>query len=229
VLLKAVVIGSISILGVINATSGFLQQSEQTECITDKMFELTAPINQFFHVNPSVRHLTLICSSACIDILVLHFAYRFIFKARSWRAVLSAVAFYLTRGLLQVNSTQQLFLMRVPPGYIWEYPGFPSLTVSYYPSTDFFFSGHVGFAFLCYLDFRVSRLNFWANFALAATCFEASVMLALQAHYFVDIVGGLVFAHYIWTVAGWLAPHIDAYIGPQRLPRSELYLMTHKY
>mmetsp|Transcript_6666 Transcript_6666/g.11790 ORF Transcript_6666/g.11790 Transcript_6666/m.11790 type:complete len:246 (+) Transcript_6666:2380-3117(+) len=223
-LLKVVIIAAIALLCVINGATGFIQQNDRTECITDAIFDLTAPLNNFFQEQVALRHAVLILSSACIDILVLHFAYRFLVHSKSWRSVLSALSFYITRGLLQM-----LFLMRIPPGYIWEYPGFPSLSVSYQPTTDFFFSGHVGFAFLCCLEYRLSHKYNWAKFALAATVFEASVMLSLRAHYFIDIVGGIVFAHYIWTVAGWLAPHIDAYIGPYRSPRSDFYRTSHKY
>jgi len=34
--------------------------------------------------------------------------------------------------------------MEKPSGYIWHYPGFPSLVVPYAATNDFFFSGHVG-------------------------------------------------------------------------------------
>lgn len=102
VLMKVVVICTISLVCIVNGATGFMQQNERTECITDVVFDLSTPINDFFQVHVTIRHAVLILSSACIDILVLHFAYRFIMVAESWRAVLSALSFYIIRGLLQV-------------------------------------------------------------------------------------------------------------------------------
>ena len=48
---------------------------------------------------------------------------------------------------------QNIFLMRFPDGYAWDYPGFPSLTVPYPKTNDFFYSGHVGGALLAGLEY----------------------------------------------------------------------------
>ena len=64
----------------------------------------------------------------------------FIFKKHNtWRFFLAMAAFYGIRMVIQ-----NVFLMKKPAGYIWEYPGFPSLVVPYGPTNDFFYSGHMG-------------------------------------------------------------------------------------
>ena len=47
---------------------------------------------------------------------------------------------------------QNLFLMKKPDGYIWEYPGFPSLVVPYGATNDFFYSGHMGGSLIATLE-----------------------------------------------------------------------------
>ena len=46
-----------------------------------------------------------------------------------------------------------LFVMKMPDGYYWDYPGFPSLTVAYGNTNDFYFSGHVGGSVICACEF----------------------------------------------------------------------------
>jgi len=62
-----------------------------------------------------------------------------VIKGKTWRLPIVMVLFYFTRMVVQ-----KIFLMKFPEGYIWEYPGFPSLTVPYGRTNDFFYSGHIG-------------------------------------------------------------------------------------
>lgn len=48
--------------------------------------------------------------------------------------------------------------MEKPSGYIWEYPGFPSLVVPYGATNDFFFSGHVAGQVITILEFRNNKM-----------------------------------------------------------------------
>lgn len=43
--------------------------------------------------------------------------------------------------------------MQFPPGYLWDYPGFPSLVVPYGATNDFFYSGHAGGATLVMFEY----------------------------------------------------------------------------
>ena len=44
--------------------------------------------------------------------------------------------------------------MKKPDDYIWHYPSTFSIFVPYFQTNDFFFSGHVGFCTLAFLEFR---------------------------------------------------------------------------
>jgi hypothetical protein len=73
----------------------------------------------------------------------------FVIYGKTWRLPIALIMFYLLRMIVQ-----KLFLLRYPEGYLWDYPGFPSLVVPYGKTNDFFYSGHVGGACVMMLEFR---------------------------------------------------------------------------
>lgn len=91
--------------------------------------------------------------------------------------------------------------MRYPTGYIFDDPGFPSLLISYKKTNDFFFSGHVGAPIIIGLEFYHFLGNKWIIFlCLFSSLFEAFVMVVYRGHYCIDLVVGLVCAHYIFMM-----------------------------
>ena len=59
--------------------------------------------------------------------------------------------------------------MKFPEGYLWEYPGFISLTVPYGKTNDFFYSGHVGGALISTLEWKANGINEMFIFGLLTT------------------------------------------------------------
>lgn len=106
--------------------------------------------------------------------------------------------------------------MQFPEDYIWEYPGFPSLTVTYKPTSDFFFSGHVGAMTFCALENYSVENYAMMSLAIFAMFFESFVLLVTRAHYSIDLISGVVFAHYIWIASGWICPSIDRKFTPRK-------------
>lgn len=100
--------------------------------------------------------------------------------------------------------------MRFPEGYLWDYPGFPSLIVPYAMSSDFFFSGHVGFATIALLENYEYKHYFLVAFTAFTIVAESAVMIVTRGHYCIDIIAGVVFAHYIWMLVGYVSPAIDS-------------------
>lgn len=174
--------------------------------IGDGVLEATAPINAFLHANPSWAKALLIASSLVIDLLG-------VFLLGS--AILGpTVRPFL--GLLMVFALRQLCqgLCALPPpeGMIWEYPGFPSLLVTYGVSNDLFFSGHTAIAVfgateLARLNFRGARLA-----GMAIALFEATTVLVLRAHYTMDVFTGAVTALLVAGVAERVAPAVDRWL-----------------
>ncbi|MGH9493097.1 MAG: phosphatase PAP2-related protein [Terriglobales bacterium] len=180
----------------------------------DGLHALLAPLNESLHAHPQFADGLLIVSSAFIDLFGLFLLGAWIF-GKSVRPFLGLV---LLLGLRQIF--QALVALPPPPGMIWHYPGFPSLLVTYGVANDFFFSGHTAVAVLGAVELgRLGRP--WLRIAgVALAVFEVAVVLALRAHYTMDVFTGAVAALYMAQVAERISPAFDralARILPNRL------------
>ncbi|CAG9323474.1 unnamed protein product [Blepharisma stoltei] len=196
---------------VANAITGITLQSANVDCIWDGLFQATRPINQFFRENETPRSIMLIISSFLVDILVVNYATNFILWGKTWRTAICLFCFYAFRGLIQ-----NIFVMEFPYGQAWGYPGFPSLTVSYYVTNDFFFSGHVGVITILSLDShaRGKRGLMWIS--IATVFIEFWVMIFLRGHYTIDLISGILIAHYMWIISKKVSRALDRISGYKR-------------
>lgn len=169
----------------------------------DGLHVLLAPLNGFLRNSPQFADGLLIVSSAFIDLLAVFLLGAWIF-GKSVRPFLGLV---LVLGLRQVF--QALVALPPPAGMLWHYPGFPSLLVTYGVANDFFFSGHTAVAVLGAVEMgRLGRPWLrWAGIGLAI--FEMTVVLALRAHYTMDVFTGAVAALYVAYLAERIAPALD--------------------
>jgi hypothetical protein len=180
----------------------------------DGLHVLLAPLNGALHAHPQFTDGLLIVSSAFIDLLA-------IFLLGAWilgKSVRPFLGLVLVLGLRQVF--QALVALPPPPGMLWHYPGFPSLLVTYGVANDFFFSGHTAVAVLGAVELgRLGRT--WLKVAgIAVALFEVTVVLALRAHYTMDVFTGAVAALYVGQVAERMAPACDRALArmlPHRL------------
>lgn len=184
------------VAGLAMAASGHMLPQKDIECIEDKSFTSTEAINQYFLAWPWARNTFLIICGAMMDILIVSMFIYFLLFQESWRWLVAMALFYFTR-----MGIQNIFLMKFPEGYAWDYPGFPSLTVPYPKTNDFFYSGHVGGALLAALEYRT--LGFWwmSYFGYLTSFMQILLMIALRSHYSIDMISGLVFAHYFYIIA----------------------------
>jgi ABC-type enterochelin transport system permease subunit len=81
---------------------------------------------------------------------------------------------------------------------------------------DFFYSGHVGFTTFCALENYSLQKYSLAALAAFSTCFEFMVLLFTRSHYTIDLITGIVMAHYFWVLSGRLSKLMDPYIAPRR-------------
>lgn len=91
--------------------------------------------------------------------------------------------------------------MRYPDGYLWDFPGFYSITVPYGKTNDFFFSGHIGICMICFCEFRAHSWKKFSYFSLFTLFMQFSLMICLRGHYIVDLLSGIVFGHYFWLLS----------------------------
>ena len=167
--------------------------------IGDRLYALTAPLNLYLHAHASAANLLLIVSSGIIDLLGIFLLARWIFGA-SFRPFLGLV---IVLGLRQI--VQWLVALPAPPDSIWHYPGFPSLLVTYSVSNDYFFSGHTAIAVLAITEVARLGKRWLTALGILVAIFEIATVLALRAHYTMDVFTGIVTGLYAAYLAGWIS------------------------
>lgn len=187
-----------------NSQLNFALQTDDVVCLNDKLMKLTDPINQFLIENEKGRKAFTIISSLLIDLVFLGLMTYWILFVRSWRVVVAYLCFYLTRMLVQA-----MFILSFPEGYTFLDPGFPSLFVSYAKTSDFFYSGHIAMPLIAGLEFLKNQMVPCAIVCFCVSLLEGSFMLFTRAHYSIDLVAGLIFAHYFYLLADKYIHYLD--------------------
>ena len=116
---------------------------------------------------------------------------------------------------------QCIFLIRYPEGYLWDFPGFYAITVPYGKTNDFFFSGHIGCCMINYCEFMAIKWPRMAYFSAITMILQATLMIFLRSHYFIDLVAGIVFAHYFWLMSERFSYIVDVKVF--RIPFSKRF------
>jgi hypothetical protein len=200
-LLKGVLIFLILSIVSINCMLGFFGYPNfDVECINDVSHKWTADLNTYLNKNLFVTNLLIISSSLFIDLILVCVSITWTMRSNSWRFIMALLIFYLFRSIIQ-----NVFHMRYPDGFIWNYPGLPSLAVSYFITNDFFFSGHVGLPIIVACEFIKHKNYKMALFSIFSCVFEFVVMIIIRGHYIIDLIFGVITAHYIFIL-------VDKYI-----------------
>ncbi len=108
----------------------------------------------------------------------------------------TCLTFYGLRALTQATVT----LPYPKEGFLWYYPGFPSLYIHYGETPDFWWSGHIGFCFIMYLEFRAAGWIWWSYFSLFVLVYTFAMLTITRFHYSVDMIAGLIIGHYLWIM-----------------------------
>jgi membrane-associated phospholipid phosphatase len=173
--------------------------------IDDGLLTLLSPAHSYLLTHSVARNALLISSSAIIDILALFLLVRSIFGP-TIRPFLGLLILFALRQIFQA-----LCVLPMPEQMIWpkEGPGFPSLLVTYGVSNDLFFSGHTAMAV-----FGAVELVRWGGrkllpLGLAIALFEILAVLALRAHWTMDVYAGAVTALLVAFIATRIAPPVD--------------------
>ena len=159
-------------------------------CIYDLSFSMTNSINMYLNLNPNLNKFLIIYTSALMDIMTLT---HLVVWVRSWHSFKFFCNVFFFYGFRQ--TVQNFFIMDRPFGYTWCNPGWPSLVVPYHDINDFYYSGHVGVCsmFLALDVSERSKLGILSLFAMVNMWFTLTVV---RTHYFIDLVTGLLLAHY---------------------------------
>jgi PAP2 superfamily protein len=175
--------------------------------IDDRLHDLTAPVHRFLSKHPGWADGLLVATSAWIDLLGISLVALAIFGP-TVRPLLGVLLLFALRQLCQ-----GLCSLPPPDGMIWRYPGVPSLLVTYGTASDLFFSGHTAIAVYGCLELGRFGGPLVAVATAGLAVVEATTVLALRAHYTMDVFAGAVTALWIWTVASAVAPGLDSLLS----------------
>ena len=164
----------------------------KNNCYYDSILEWTLPLNSYFRSNDIYRVIMTIIGSLLLDTVFIMNGTYWALYAIDWRYAANVSFFYFFRGIVQ-----QIIIFGYPDLLYFKYPNFPSIVVGYVQGSDFFFSGHCGFPILAMMEFFWLKKYFLAGFCAFVTIFETFLMINSREHYTIDIIIGVIFAHYI--------------------------------
>ena len=194
-----------------------LQVLAEDECLRDYPFVWTEKLNTFFVENKSWKDFLIIQSSVGIDFMIISYLlYTFFCYGGTFRVILAMIVFYPFRSV-----NQSLFLMGRPVGFLWSYPGIIALTVPYFDTNDFYFSGHVGSTTMFSSEYLAMKWNKWAALIIFVVVDVWVSMTFLRTHYIIDFTSGYVCARFVHRIAEKLS-----YISDVKLmgwPREKRY------
>jgi hypothetical protein len=162
-----------------------------------------APATQWLGWHNGAADILLLVSSAIIDALACFLLASGVF-GRTVRPLLGLMLLFILRQI-----GQALVALPPPDGMIWRYPGFPSLFVTYGTANDFFFSGHTAIAVLGAIELARLERRWLTVAAIAIAGLEALAVLALRAHYTMDVFAGVLAAAWVSSLVTRCAPSCD--------------------
>lgn len=175
--------------------------------IGDAVLDWTAPVNAWLNAHPPQANALLIASSAGIDALGVFIIGITIF-GHTVRPFLGLIFLFSLRQLCQS-------LISLPPieGMIWHDTGVPTLLVTYGVSNDLFFSGHTALAVFGTLELARLGKPPLVVLAVLLALFEISAVIALRAHYTMDVFAGSMTALFVGMIAEKIAIPVDRCLG----------------
>lgn len=96
-----------------------------------------------------------------------------------------------------------------PVGFLWSFPGIISLTVPYFDTNDFYFSGHVGSTTLYSSEYLAMKWNKMAAVIIFCVVDVWVALTFLRTHYIIDFTSGYVFARFVHRIGEKLSYYPD--------------------
>ena len=161
--------------------------NHEEEALFDPILDLTKPHTLYLKDNPRLKAFMMIALSTGMDIIGGLLMYSFLFKQNS-SYFIPCIGMIQAVRVIALN----IVIFPFPQTYIFEDPGFPSVSTSFARTNDFYFSGHVATVTVFTYDalfYNRKRLGGVLVFFLIYT----AVFMLLQAgHYTNDLVVGFV-------------------------------------
>jgi len=176
--------------------------------IVDYVLVWTDFLNQLFWQHSTFTNYYIIFCSLFMDFysIVLPCLVVFGKDKHPNRVVLAVTFFFILRQFFQT-----LIVLPTPKGYLWRYPGFPSLVVPYNPANDFYFSGHI--EFLTVAARELIKRKHWILFvgSLFAIFFNSMMIIITRIHYTIDVIDAIFVAWFAVDLAEMFSPKLEQF------------------
>lgn len=175
------------------------KDNQSIDGISDPLFKLSNRMNIYFRT-PEHRNYVVAIISCALDCMFCVQLYKFARYGNSWRFPIALGLFYGLRAYFQST-----IIFERPEGAVWTYPGWFTTFVPFPLQCDYWWSGHIGFCFVNYNEFKKNGENSWAIYSFVLMIFTTFFLIVLRAHYSVDITTGFAIGHFLWIL-------VDKYI-----------------
>ena len=164
----------------------------------------TESINTFLVEHTPWKNFLIIQSSVGIDFMMISYLVIFAWKGTTMRISCALILFYPIRNVIQA-----IFLMGRPVGFLWSFPGIMSLTVPYFDTNDFYFSGHVGSTTLYASEYLAMKWYKMAGIIIFCVVDVWIALTFLRTHYIIDFTSGYVFSRFVHRIGEKLSYYPD--------------------
>ena len=160
------------------------------ECIVDYPFVWTTWWNDYVAANVEHRNMYMAFCAYLMDISMVGFLLLWWHGLTNYRLYLALYIFYGVRGFCQNH-----FVLGRPEGFLYWDPGYFSISVSYFDSLDFYFSGHVGSQSVIFYEHLALGHNKLALFTLFVIAHNFWMLVITRTHYIIDFTTAVAFGY----------------------------------
>ena len=177
-----------------------------TNCISDLTFDWTEKANSYFRYNHTAWVIGGCISQYLMDILLFSALIVWTWKHRCTRVFFTSLLFYSIRSQVQTY----FYLNRID-GFIYDDPGPFSLTIAYFDTNDFYYSGHCGSCTMYMLEMFALGHTYWGSFYLCMLIFQWCYLTFYRVHYIIDLLFGVVVAISVHRLAECVCHLLDGF------------------
>ena len=188
----------------INTINGFALVKNEVICIEDQILYFTEKFNYYLLKHQTIRIILVILTSLLIDIMMISFMILWIIKGKSWHPIISIITYFMLYIF-----TQLIFQRKSPYNSLMDFPGFPSIFVHY--NNNSYFSYLVGLPILVSVELNNQQMKKLSIICLAFCLIESIILIILRGYYVIDIISGIIFAHYCNIISEKLFSRFEFY------------------
>lgn len=163
--------------------------NHEEEALFDPILDLAKPYTFFIKDKPRLKSLMMIVLSSGMDVVGVLLMYSFLFKQNA-SYFIPCIA--LVQGIRTI--ALNIVVFPFPQNYIFEDPGFPSVSTSFARTNDFYFSGHIATVTVFTYDALFYNRKSLGGFLVLFLIYTAVFMILQSGHYTNDLLVGFVTA-----------------------------------